>query len=262
MTSNRRMEKYEDSMEKLQASVSKMAKAGFRAGVPTSTKTSSSAEHNKDDFAGSPSDDLKEHDGDLESSELHGAYVQIRDSVQKVQLPPRLSLGDTGPSVRGEARKMVTFIRKCAGFTTTMLKVFKSVSDKIETEEADWDSLFTCVTALHRTFQSEQTASIFEGSGVPTDTLQLYRFLAKNTSITDQEARALENATRLSTAINMAKASGSGNNNYQRGRGNRRFDSSFRGRGGNFRGFNRGSQGQGSSDYFDSAVASTSSAKP
>jgi hypothetical protein len=176
---------------------------------------------------------------EVDSSTLQGAYIQIRDSVNKIVLPSRLSIGDTGPNVRGEARKSLNFVRKCAGYTQTMLRVMKSVSDKAEAEEGDWDSLYTCIAALHRLLQAEQVVCVYEGSGVPSETVQLYRFPSKNSAISTADTVALENATRLTTAINLAKGQSKSDGNNSRGNfGGRRFNGNFRGRGGfNSRGF-------------------------
>ena len=209
--------------------------------------------------------------GFFDSSTLCGAYTQLRDSVQKVQLPAKMSIGDVGPSVKGDSRRMLAFVRRTAGYSTTLLKVLKQVSGKAVPDELDWDSVFTVALALHKTLLAEQTATVFEGSGVPPETLSMYRFLSKNTSISPAETMALENAARLTTAINLSKnSSGSefsrarrgnysggrsgGNSGYQH-RGGRGFNNNF------FRGSGRGNN-QASPDYFDSTVTAASNSKP
>jgi hypothetical protein len=218
-----------------------------------------------------PTDDEFGSSGFFDSSTLNGAYTQLRDSVQKIVLPAKMSMGDVGPSVKGDSRRMLAFVRRTAGYSTTLLKVLKQVSSKPTPDESDWDSVFTVALALHKTLLAEQTTTVFEGSGVPPETLSMYRFLSKNSSISANETMALENAARLTTAINLSKnTSGS---EFHRGRGGRFSGgrnggySNFNQRGG--RGFNsnfsRGSHRGGyqqSPDYFDSTVAAASNTKP
>ena len=183
--------------------------------------------------------------------------------MQKVVLPPKLTVGDVGPNVKGKSRKMLAFVRKSAGYTTTTLKVIKIIADKDRPDEADIDMIYTCVLVLHRNFLSEQTNTVFEGSGVPQETLMLYKFLSKNSTISLDETMALENATRLSTAINMAKAQGTSDQNYRRGGNRNRFGNNSRGRGNYYRGgASKDSTPTGAKDYFDSALSSAASGKP
>jgi hypothetical protein len=149
----RRMRGYEDSLDRLVRTVDKMASLKMRDRTPTDINKSEPTPR-KEGFAEPPTEDQLGNDGDLDAAVLHGAFVQIRDSVAKTVLPARLSMGDTGPNVRGESRKMLNFIRKCAGYTSTMLRVMKMTGEKAEPEEADWDILFTCISALHKQFQS------------------------------------------------------------------------------------------------------------
>jgi hypothetical protein len=166
-----------------------------------------------------------------------------------------MSFGDTGPNVKGDARRTLAIIRRAGGYTTTMLKLMKVVTEKDTLGESDWDLMYTCILTLHKTLQSEQTSAVFEGSGVPPETLQLYKFLSKNLNISRSDTLALENATRLSTAICMAK--GQSRQDY-----GGRFNN-FRGRGNsNFRGAGRGGGNSSEPDYFDSTVASASAGKP
>jgi hypothetical protein len=218
-----------------------------------------------------PTDDDFGTSGYFDSTTLNGAYTQLRDSVQKVVLPAKMSMGDIGPNVKGDARRMLAFVRRTAGYSTTLLKVLKQVSGKPTPEESDWDSVFTIALALHKTLLAEQTTTVFEGSGVPQETLSMYRFLSKNASISASETMALENAARLTTAINMSK--NNSGSDYHRGRGGRFSGSrtggfsNFNQRGGrgynnNFtRGSGRGGYQQ-TSDYFDSTVTAASVAKP
>jgi hypothetical protein len=202
---------------------------------------------------------------------LNGAYTQLRDSVQKIVLPAKMSMGDIGPSVKGDSRRMLAFVRRTAGYSTTLLKVLKQVSSKPVPEESDWDSVFTVALALHKTLLAEQTTTVFEGSGVPQETLSMYRFLSKNFSISSSETLALENAASLTTSINLSKNSlGS---EFARGRrgnfpGGRSGGYSGSNQGGGhgfnnnfFRGSNRGGYQQ-SPDYFDSTVTAVSNSKP
>jgi hypothetical protein len=216
--------------------------------------------HSVDHDGESPTEDALDTDGSVGMSLLQGAYTQIRDSVQKVILPANLSMGDTGPNVKGESRKMMAFIRKTGGYTSTMLKIIQLVNDKDTPELADWDILYTCVLALHRLVLAEQTFTVYEGNGLPADTLNMYRFFSKNSFISKQETQALENATRVTSAINDAKKSArSMDNTSRRGGFNGRFNT--RGRGNFFRGAGRDQKSAGN-DFFDSTVTAASSSKP
>jgi len=181
-----------------------------------------------------------------------------------------MSVGDVNPSVKGESRRMLAFVRRTAGYSTTLLKVLKQVSSKPSPDESDWDSVFTVALALHKLLLAEQTTTVFEGSGVPPETLSMYRFLSKNSSISTAETQALENAARLTTAINLSK--NSSGSEFSRGRrgnysGNRSNYSNSGQRGGRgygsnfFRGSNRGGFQQ-SPDYFDSTVTAAANTKP
>jgi hypothetical protein len=221
---------------------------------------------------GVPADDEFGSSGFFESPTLMGSYTQLRDSVQKVTLPAKMSFGDVGPNVKGDSRRMLTFVRKLAGYSSTLLKVLKVVSSRPSPEEADWDSVFTIALAMHKVLLSEQTVTVFEGSGVPQETLSMFRFLSKNSAISASETLALENAARLTTAINMSKAhagpdtqrgrrggfSGNRFGNNQGGftpRGGRGYfnNSSYRGSRGDYR---------QSPDYFDSTLSAAAAAKP
>jgi hypothetical protein len=181
-----------------------------------------------------PIADSSGFDGVSEMSALQGAFTQIRDSVQKVVLPTKFAMTEYGPGIKPEYRKTLALIRKTSSFTTTMLKLMKLSGEKPHPSESDWDLMYTCLITLHKTIQSEQIGAIFEGKGVPDDTMTMYRFLSKNSAIDRSETIALENATRLTSAIHEAKKQGKSNDTSQRGgyRGNR-FNSNFRGRGGN-----------------------------
>jgi hypothetical protein len=257
-----RLKDNEARVEKLTYRFSKMAATPGSSGKH-STHKFSTASASRFESEDSPSTDTSGNDG-LEYTELQSAYVQIRDSLQKVILPNRMSMGDTGPSVKGDARRTLAIIRRAAGYTTTMLKLMKVSSEKDVPVESDWDLLYTCLLTLHKTLQSEQTSAVFEGSGVPPETLQLYKFLSKNSNISRSDTLALENATRLSTAISMAK--GQSRQDFQQQRRGNSFGgryNSFRGRGGsNFRGAGRGRENSTQPDYFDNAVASASAGKP
>jgi hypothetical protein len=261
---SRRMRGYEESLDRLVRTVEKMAAVRIDSMPRPSSRDFPSRITPRKGDTEPPVDDRLGDGGDLDAAVLQGAFVQVRDSVAKVVLPARMSMGDTGPNVRGDSRKMLNFIRKCGTYTTTVLKVMKSAGEKAEPEESDWDTVYTCVASLHRQLQAEQTACVFEGSGVPSDTLQLYRFLSRNSTIGKHETQALENASRLSAAIHMSKTNVKQDGQNQRGgfRG-RRFGDNYRGRGqSNFRGYNRGSSNRDSGDYFENVVTSTASGKP
>jgi hypothetical protein len=269
-----RIKTVEDGLVSVRLDMVKMAATGIDAGTrPFSlgsnilTSQMGESHYNAKDV---PTDDDFGNSGYFDSSTLNGAYTQLRDSVQKVVLPAKMAMGDIRPSVKGDSRRMLAFVRRTAGFSTTLLKVLKQVSTKPTPEESDWDSVFTVALALHKTLLAEQTATVFEGSGVPPETLAMYRFLSKNTSISAAETLALENAARLTTAINISK--NNSGSEFSRGRrgnysgGRSGGNSGFHQRGGrgfnnNFRGSGRGRYQQ-SPDYFDSTITAASNSKP
>jgi hypothetical protein len=138
----------------------------------------------------------------------------------------------------------------------------KLSGDKPHPSESDWDLMYTCLVTLHKTIQSEQIGAIFEGKGVPDDMMTMYRFLSKNSAIDRAETIALENATRLTSAIHEAKKQGKSSDSSQRGgyRGNK-FNNNFLGRGGN-RNFSKNSNQNSDSDFFDKSVSAAASGKP
>ena len=187
--------------------------------------------------------------GDCEK--IQASYIAIKDSVNKVVLPAGLTLGDTGAPAKGEARRVLTFVRKCGGYMSTILKLIKNVTDKESMDEKDLESIYTVAVANFKLLQSEQAVCVVESTGVNKDCVQMFRFLAKNPCFTATETVALENAARISVAASLAQGS-----NESRGRG--------RGRGGNFNnrgtGFRTGFSSRGgsqSSDRFNSAVENT-----
>ena len=268
-----RIKALETGLSSVRSDLDKMAagtSAGSRPALFSATPLASDIGSTPFNVNDVPTDDDFGTSGYFDSPTLNGAYTQLRDSVQKVVLPARMSMGDVGPNVKGDSRRMLAFVRRTAGYSTTMLKVLKQVSSKSSPEESDWDAVFTVTLALHRLLLAEQTTTVFEGSGVPPETLSMYRFLSKNSSISSVETQALENAARLTTAINLSK--NSSGSEFSRGRrgnfsGNRSNYSNTGQRGGRgfgnnfFRGSNRGGNQQ-STDYFDSTVNAATSPKP
>jgi hypothetical protein len=188
-----------------------------------------------------------------ESEELFGQYTAIKDSVQKIVLPGTMTVADSGVTAKGEAKRVISTLKMSANFVTTSLKVIKTIVDKNEVDMDDLDVLFTIQQAHLRRIQSEHTAAIVEGTGVPKETVQMFKFFSKNSScFTTQESQALENAARVSAAAAMAKNA----DTPTRGRGGRRFNS-YRG------GYNaRNTFNKDSKDAFEAVVSQAGAGKP
>lgn len=179
-------------------------------------------------------------------------YTAIKDSVSKVVLPSGLVIGDSNISLKGEARGKVALIKKSAGYVQTVLKLLKNIGESGQVTESDVDNLYVCASAHVHMLQEENKLAVIEGTGVPKDCVQMFRFLAKNPSFTPHDTQALENATRISLAVNTVQS----RDNHGRG-GRRGGFHNNRGNRGNYQhnnGFNNRNNRGGHRDAYSDAV--------
>ena len=122
-------------MDKLSLRFSKMAAKPKDAGISAKLRNlaAMASKHESDE---SPSPDNIEPGWCLVLC-LHtnSRFVAENNSSKQIVV-------DTVPSVKGDARKTLAIIRRAAGYTTTMLKLMKVVSDKDAIDEDNWDIMY------------------------------------------------------------------------------------------------------------------------
>ena len=116
-------------------------------------------------------------------SEIQERYQSVKQSVDKVILPPHLKLHDSRSGVKRDDQPTLNVITKCARYVET---IFKLLSQAKEAEPLELESLYTVLFANIKYLQEEYAALLVKGK-FDDSTAQLFRSLQRNNSGFDQE---------------------------------------------------------------------------
>jgi hypothetical protein len=169
------------------------------------------------------------------SPDVQGEFQSIKDSVQKVQLPPEYRVNDAGnrSGIKKTDQVWANSIARSARYVETSLKLMASASGSSassDIKQEDVEKLFV-VQLAHIKFLQEEFQSVLVKGMFDENTGRVFRTLQKNTSPLSPEAvQTLRNTTQIVQAQAIIQQ----NQSYQHHRG-----SGYRGPGG-FRGGYRG----------------------
>ena len=158
----------------------------------------------------------------VDYSDLQGQFQSIKDSLQRVRLPPELKLSEQRRGVRANDKAQFNCVTRSARYIETALKVIATVGDGGPSQD-DLNTLFTILRAHMGYLQDEHAAIVVQGQFDPT-TSRFFRALQSNTSgFTPASLECLRNAAAIAAVSNQQPQS-SGHRGYQpsRGRGFRR----------------------------------------
>lgn len=148
------------------ADVNKHSQGMINSSRHRNVPTRSIAEADADDWTGDSFRSLTEESD--ENFDVSTQYLAIKDSVNKSILPDHLVLGESGPPAKGEARCSLTIVRKASTFVATIFKLLKTFARKPIEEQLE--IIYTVALVLQKYLQSEHSAAIVEGTGVPKET--------------------------------------------------------------------------------------------
>ena len=183
--------------------------------------------------------------------DVQGEFAAVRDSYQKVKLPPDLRLNESRTGICREDQPAFNVVTRSARFVETVFKILSLIDKRDDCGVAqDVENLFTVSLAHMRYLQDEYSSLVVQGSFDQT-TSRLFRQLQRQTSgLTGEAVENLHRAAGLAAVANRASPNSSaprgrgGSRGYGRGRGRGRFPFNERSGGASSDFFNRYSHRQ------------------
>ena len=137
------------------------------------------------------------------NDELQQQYKSVKDSVQKIRLPPGLKIETSLRGVGQQFNKTARVIHAASDYSETLLKLLLSIdtnSDPIVVTDDLIDCLVVAVTAQIRYLQSEKSVCFISGR-FGEDVGSLFReFKTHASSLSASDIQVLENVIQLSAA--------------------------------------------------------------
>ena len=156
------------------------------------------------------------------NDQLQQQYKSIKDSVQKIRLPPGLKLETSLRGVGQQFNKTARVIHAAADYSETLLKLLLSIdtsTDPIVITDDLVDCLAVAVTAQVRYLQSEKSVCFVSGR-FGEDVGNLFReFKTHAASLSSNDIGVLKDVIELSAA-RQPRGRGFNNQRQQRGFGN------------------------------------------
>ena len=164
--------------------------------------------------------------------DIQGRFYSIKDSLQKVCLPPEYKLNESRQGIKKAELSTFNVLSKSARYVETTLRLLGTVTDQRPPSRTDLDNLLS-IQIAHIKFLQEEYAATLVQSQCTDNISKWYRAIAKNTSTFSPGV-----CERIKTAAELSKATAQQEENRggYRGRGN------YRGRGYSFRNRNLTSQ--------------------
>ena len=158
--------------------------------------------------------------------EIQEQYNSLKNSVEKVILPPKFKLHDSRTGVKREDQPVLTVVSKCGRYIETALKLLSQCQ---EGQPVDLHPIVITLTANLKFLQDEYAALLVKGR-FDNSTSQLFRSLQRHNSGFDtqslQNVRVAAELSSISTRYqNPGSYRGGFNRGGYRGRGRDIFHS-------------------------------------
>ena len=155
------------------------------------------------------------------SSEVQSDFRQIRDRLNKVEIPQSHKLNADRTGVKREDQVKFNVLASCSKYSETLLKVVAAASQEGADSEQILNSVYTVALAQQKYIQDEY-ASLLVSSSFDAPTARFFKQLQKNTSTFTPEALSHLHAAATIAAAHQPQSQP---DQYSRGRGNSRYNS-------------------------------------
>ena len=157
------------------------------------------------------------------NDELQLQYKSVKDSVQKVRLPPGLKIETSLRGVGQQFNKTARVIHAAADYSETLLKLLLTIdtsADPVTIPDDLVDCLVVAVTAQIRYLQSEKSVCFISGR-FGEEVGSLFReFKTHASSLSAPDIQVLENVIQLSAARQQQPRGNRGGSGNRRPYGN------------------------------------------
>ena len=118
----------------------------------------------------------------IATDDIEGEFMTVKDSVQKICLPPDLKLNESRQGIKREDQPTLNLITKSARYIETALKILgEGVAIKSPLTNDQLDQIFICQVAHLHYLQDEYATLVVKSRFDPT-TSQFFRSLQRHTS--------------------------------------------------------------------------------
>ena len=137
--------------------------------------------------------------------DLQGDFQALKESLQRVKLPPQLRLNESRQNLKREDQGAFNLVSKSAGYVETTLKVLQSIDDSRPVSSDDLESILLVQMTHMRYLQDEYRALIIRGT-CNKEVSRLFRAFRKNTSgLSDGAIQDLRNTSQVVAAMQQAQ---------------------------------------------------------
>ena len=162
-------------------------------------------------------------------SDIQGEYAAIRDSLQRVKLPPDLRLHDGNKQgIRRPDQAIGTILTKCARYLESTLKLLSR--DQVSIDQELSDNIFKVTVAHLRYVQDEYASLLVQGTFDPVTTRMFKAMQRNNSAFSPDQVQILQSAAAISAAAMRPSRDNYNGYQSQQQYGYRRGDFGSRGR--------------------------------